>query len=184
MILFLDTTWFTQMPPLRATWSPIGERAEVPVEGALKRVGLTGVLNIMTGRLWLYGSSEYNKDNFAEILENIRRIWRGWNIVLFADKMSSQKCPSSRELARSLRIEIRLLPTASSEKLNPLEKLWGYVKGEIAANEATPNVDKTVMHVADHLRSLPPREILQKSGVLADTFWLREFVPKRMFKTF
>ena len=134
-----------------------------------------GLMNIRTGTLWQYGSEEYNVDIFEEILLNVRRIWRGWNIVFFIDKHSAHTSPRSRKLARELGIEVRLLPTAAS-RLNPMEDLWRYVKNEVIANEVTPTLESTILTASEHLRSLTPRERLKKAGVLGSNFWLREFV--------
>lgn len=136
------------------------------------------MMNIRSGRLWQYASEEYNLETFEEVLVNVRRIWRGWNIVFFVDKHSAQKSPKAVVFARELGIELRFLPTAAS-RLNPMEDLWRYVKNEVVANEPTPNLDATIKIACAHLRSLSPRERLKKAGVLADNFWLREFVKKK-----
>jgi hypothetical protein len=159
-------------------WAPKGKQVEVPIEGALKRIALTGVLSIGTGALWLYGSEEYTKETFEEILLNIRLRWRAWEIVLFTDKMSAQNCWSSRQYARSKGIEIRFLPTACAE-LNLMDQLWKTAKGDIAANEPTPKTMETVRRVSRYLYSLSPTERLTKAGAYAPDFWLKDFVKRR-----
>ena len=174
-ILFLDTTWFNEVPPLRNIWSKIGEQAEVPIIGANKTVGLTGVLSLRTGAFWSYGSKVYTRDEFEEILINVRSHWRGWHIVLFLDKHSAQKCPSSRGFAERLGIQLRFLPTATPE-LNPVDHLWRAVKGDVAANEPTPNVVKTVRRACDYVRSLLPRDRLRKAGLLSADSWMKDLL--------
>lgn len=178
VILFTDTTWFTQVPPLRAMWARKGSQPRVPIVGAMRRIGLTGVMNIRTGRLWQYASEEYNLETFEEVLINVRRIWRGWNIVFFVDKHSAQKSPKAVSFAHELGIELRFLPTAAS-RLNPMEDLWRYLKNEVIANEPTPNLEATIKIACAHLRSLSSRERLRKAGILSENFWLSEFVKKK-----
>jgi transposase len=158
-------------------WAPRGHQPEVPIVGAMKKVGLTGVLNIQTGCLWQYGSTEYNREIFEEILMNIRRRWRGWNIVLFLDKNSAHTSASSRAYAKCLGIEMRLIPTAAS-RLNPMEDLWRYVKNAVVANEPTPTLKDTIQTACAHLRALSPRDRLRIAGVLSENFWLQKFVKK------
>jgi hypothetical protein len=99
---------------------------------------------------------------------------RGWNIVLFVDKHSAHTSPGAMAFARSLGIEIRKLPTASSQHLNPVDTLWRVVK-QWVANEPTPSLEKTVREACAHAKALTPTQRLRSAGVLSPNFWLREF---------
>lgn len=143
----------------------------------MKHVGLTDVLNIKTGSIFQYGSESYSKEEFEEILYNIRRRWRGWQIVLFLDKHSAQDRPGSRQYASNIGIQLRFLPTACGE-LNVVDQLWKTVKGDLAANEPTPNVSETVRRICAYVRSLSPKERLRKAGVYSKKFWLKELIKK------
>lgn len=171
MILFVDSTIFLEVPPLRAMWAPIGEQACVPITGEHDKRILTGVLNIKTGDYLQYASTEFKQADFQYVLRLIRAHWRGWHIVLFLDKAPAQWAHASRRLARQLGIQLRWLPTACSE-LNPVDHLWRHVKGDVLANEPTPDLDRTLQYAWDYLESLTPRERLRKAGVLSGHFWL------------
>ena len=43
-----------------------------------------------------------------------------------------------------------------------MDHLWRHVKVDVAANEPTPKVDETVRRARRYIRSLTPRERLQK----------------------
>lgn len=105
-------------------------------------------------------------------LQQIRKRWRGWQIVLVLDRGSPHTAYASRQQAPHLGIELRFLPTATPE-LNPLENLWRYIKDTILANEATPDVVAAVERASTALLELAPQERLGKSGVLAPNFWLK-----------
>jgi transposase len=173
VILFLDSTIFSEVPPLRAMWAPIGHQARVPILGTHDRRFLTGVMNIKTGDYIDSTSSEFHQEQFQARLRQIRRHWRGWRIVLFLDRNSPHRTPASRQLARDLGIQLRWLPKACSE-LNVMDTLWRKVKDDIAANEPIPNVDETIRRAQHHVRSLSPKERLQKAGVLSKDFWLAD----------
>jgi len=177
--LFIDSTIFNEIPPLRAMWAPMGEQAKVPIVGRHrdKRI-LTGVLNIQTGTYFQYFSETYTQDTFHTILRLIRRHWRGWNIVLFLDKNSAQWAHSSRRWARHLNIELRWLPKACPE-LNPVDHLWRHLKRDILANEPLPNLEATLKRAWSYLRDLSPRERLRKAGVLSGHFWLQDVFPAK-----
>ena len=173
MILFLDSTIFSEVPPLRAMWAPIGQQACVPIVGTHGRRFLTGVLNIKTGNYIDMVSGEFHQGQFQDLLRQIRRHWRGWQIVLFVDRNTAHTARASRRLARALKIQLRWLPKACSE-LNVMDHLWRHVKDDVAANEPTPKVDETVRRARRYIRSLTPRERLQKAGVLSADFWLAD----------
>jgi hypothetical protein len=175
--LFIDSTIFNEIPPLRARWAPIGQQAEVPILGRHrdKRI-LTGVLNIQTGTYLQYFSQSYNQATFQRILHLIRRHWRGWNIVLFLDKISAQWARSSRQLAKQLGIELRWLPKACPE-LNPVDHLWRHLKNDILANEPLPDLEATLKRAWSYLADLSPRDRLRKAGVLSERFWLADVFP-------
>jgi hypothetical protein len=173
VILFLDSTIFTEVPPLRAMWAPIGQQARVSITGEHARRFLTGVMNIRTGDYLDFASARFHQEHFQKILRQIRRHWRGWHIVLFLDRNTPHKARASRWLARALNIQLRWLPQVCSE-LNGMDHLWRPVKGLISANEPTPNVHATVERARREIRQMSAKERLQKAGVLAKDFWLAD----------
>ncbi len=156
-------------------WAPIGEQACVPIVGTHDRRFLTGVMNIKTGDDLDSVSTVFRQEQFQGILHQIRRHGRGWRIVLFVDRNTSHQAHASRQLARDLGIQLRWLPKVCSE-LNVIDHLWRHVKGDVVANEPTPNVDETVRRAQHYVRSLTPKERLQKAGVLSADFWLADVV--------
>jgi hypothetical protein len=60
----LDSTIFTEVPPLRAMWAPVGEQACVAITGDHDKRILTGVLNLKTGAYLQYFSAVYTKTFF------------------------------------------------------------------------------------------------------------------------
>lgn len=173
MILFLDSTIFSEVPPLRAMWAPIGQQACVPIVGTHGRRFLTGVMNIQTGDYIDFVSAVFHQEQFQAMLHQIRRHWRGWRIVLFLDRNSPHTAYASRKLARDLGIQLRWLPKACSE-LNVVDHLWRHVKDDVAANEPTPNVAQTVRHAQHYVHALTPKQRLQKAGVRSTDFWLAD----------
>lgn len=173
MILFIDSTIFTEIPPLRAQWSLRGEQACVPITGKHGKQVLTGVLNIKTGDYLQYASAQFKQPHFQEVLHLVRAHWRGWQIVLFLDKLSAQRARASRQLAHDLAVELRWLPTACPH-LNPVDHLWRHLKQDILANEPTPNLKKTLKRAWNYLADLPPRKRLQKAGLLSEDCWLKD----------
>jgi transposase len=175
VILFLDSTIFSEVPPLRAMWAPVGQQARVPIMGSHGRRFLTGVINIQTGDYLDYVSLQFHQEQFQAVLRLIRSHWRGWRIVLFLDRNKPHRANASLELARELKIQLRWLPKACSE-LNVVDHLWRDVKANVAANEPTPDVDGTVNRASCYAHALTCRERLQKAGVRSKDFWLADMI--------
>jgi transposase len=173
VILFLDSTIFSEVPPLRAMWARIGQQARVPIIGHHGRRFLTGVMNIRTGEYLDFASAKFHQEHFQGILRKIRRHWRGWHIVLFVDRNTPHTAKASRRLARELKIQLRWLPKACSE-LNVMDHLWRHVKDLVSANEPTPNIHATVERARREIRQMTPQERLRKAGVLSQDFWLAD----------
>jgi hypothetical protein len=170
-VLFSDATILTETPPLRASWSLVGQQAEVPITGNRDKRVVFGALNPRTGAVWFDESAKWNQDAFQEHLRSIRSRWRGWKLVLFLDRGSPHTARRSRALASELGIELRFLPTACPE-LNPVEGLWKHAKGRVLANEPTPDLGDALGRVYDELFQMGSTERLQLAGVLSGNFWL------------
>lgn len=170
-VLFSDATILTETPPLRASWSRVGQQAEVPITGNRDKRVVFGALNPRTGAAWFDESAKWNQDAFQGHLRSIRSRWRGWRLVLFVDRGSPHTAKRSRELASELGVELRFLPTACPE-LNPVEGLWRHVKGRVMANEPTPDLSDALGRVYDELFQMEPTERLRLAGVLSGNFWL------------
>ena len=170
MVLFCDEVIITETPPLRAAWGKIGQALEVPITGNRDKRVLYGTLSLQ-GAIELYYAKEWDQDHFQAYLQQIRKRWRGWQIVLFLDRGSPHTATASRTLARTLGIQIRWLPRACPE-LNPVDHLWRHVK-DFLANEGCPKVAKSVEQAAAYVLNLKRHERLRKAGILSANFWLK-----------
>lgn len=166
-----DATIITETPPLRAAYALIGQQALVPITGNRSKRVVFGALNIYSGHQTLMITTHWEGPTWQAFLHQIRNAWRGWHIVLFIDHGSPHTAQASRELARRLGIEVRLLPVATPE-LNAMENLWRAGKGQILANKTTITIDDSADTFCHYLINLTPRQRLKKAGVLSGNFWL------------
>lgn len=124
-----------------------------------------------TGHRCVEVVERWNGQTWRDHLCRIRCCWRGWNIVLFLDRGSPHTANASRELAAKLNIELRWLPTACPE-LNPVEDIWRWLKGSILCNHQPDDFQDTINRATEAIDKLTPRQLLKKSGVLSQNFWL------------
>jgi len=167
----LDEVIICETPPLYSCYCRIGLQTSVPITGNRQKRILHGAINIKTGEVLFLITDIWNEVTHQYFLEMTRRHWRAWNIVLFEDRGSPHTAEESRELAKELKIEIRLLPRATPE-LNAMDHLWRFVKGQALANRPTISIDKLADAACQYIMEMNPRERLQKAGILSGNFWL------------
>lgn len=173
MILFMDETIITTMPPLRAQWAQKGAQTIVPIMGDHQRRILYGTMSLRGGLL-IHDTPECNQDEFQIHLRMIRSLWRGWNLVLFLDRASYHRADDAVLVAQELDIALRWLPVACP-KLNPMDHLWRHIKGDVLANTPVKSLDESVARVYEYLETIGPASWMRKAGLFSETFWLREY---------
>jgi hypothetical protein len=172
VILATDASIITETPPLRASWSKVGDPARIPLTGNRGKAVFFAALNITTGTRCVDVAPHWNGDSFRDHLAHLRGQWRGWNIILFLDRGSPHTAAASRQLAKDLNIELRWLPTACPE-LNPVENLWRWLKGSVLCNHQPDAFIHTIHTATEALEQLAPHDALRLSGALCKNFWLR-----------
>ncbi len=171
MILMPDETIITENPPLRGCYGQKGEQVRVPISGNHDRRVLHGVINIRSGDVLLLITDIWDEYTHRYFLKMIRSHWRGWSIILFEDRGTPHTADDSLRLAGELKIEIRLLPTATPE-LNAMDHLWRSVKGRALANRPTENIDTSADEACQYILGMSRHQRLKAAGVLSDKFWL------------
>jgi hypothetical protein len=170
----MDETILTSTPPLRSKWSRQGTQSAVPIQGDHTRCILYGTMSLQGGLL-VHDTLLFNQEEFQLHLRMIRSFWRGWHLVLFLDRAPSHRADESICLAHELGISLRWLPVACP-KLNPMDHLWRHIKADVVANLAYPSLDDAVEEVYGYLHDLGRSGWMRKAGLLAETFWLRDYV--------
>jgi transposase len=167
----LDEIIICETPPLYNCYCRIGEQARVPITGNRGKRILHGVINIKSGEVLFLITEVWNEQTHQFFLEMIRRHWQGWHIVLFEDRGSPHTAEGSREEAKELGIQIRLLPRATPE-LNAMDHLWRHVKRWALSDRPTQTIDQSADAACHYLLEMSPRERLRKAGILSGNFWL------------
>jgi hypothetical protein len=171
ILLMLDETIVTETPPLYSAYGHIGEQIRVPITGNRAERIVHGAINIQSGDVTLLITEEWVNETHQAFLAMIRAHWRGWNPVLFEDRASQHKSPSSLALAEELGIEVRLLPRATPE-WNAMDQLWRHAKRQAVGDRPTVTVTDSAMAVCRYIIDMSPRERLRQAGVLSGNFWL------------
>src|SRR5438270_77721 len=114
-------------------------------------------------------------EGFQAFLRVIRSAYRGWHVALLLDEHSAHTAAASARAAGGM--PLLWLPSRSPE-LNPLDTLCGQAKDLLSANKQDADVDQQANRFLAHLRGLSGRRAMETSGVLFESFWLRDVLSK------
>nr|WP_276571898.1 transposase [Desulfonema magnum] len=151
-----------------------GEQVRVPISGSHARRVLHGAINIRSGDVLLLITDIWDEHTHRYFMKMLRSHWRGWHIILFEDHGTPHTEEDTLMLADELKIEIRLLPTATP-KMNAMGHLWKSVKRRALANRPTENIDISADDACHHIIGMSRHQRLKAAGVLSENFWLAEY---------
>ena len=138
ILVMLDETIITETPPLYSAYGHIGEQIRVPITGNRTKRILHGAINIRSGDVTLLITEEWVNETHQAFLKMIRSHWRGWDPVLFEDRASQHKSPSSLELAEGLGIVDSLYGQYGERPSQDSIRL----QGDPYLRRAYPNLDR------------------------------------------
>jgi DDE superfamily endonuclease len=114
---------------------------------------LHGAINVQTGDVALSVTKQWKQGESQDFLRQIRRHWRGWNLILFQDRAGQHTAPRSQDLAQPLHIEIRWLPKATPE-LNAMDHLGRHTKRETQGNRMTlETIDQSAQYACEYMET-------------------------------
>jgi DDE superfamily endonuclease len=138
-IVFQDESGVSDRPPIRTTWAPQGQTPVVTHPYHWKKVSVSGALAYRwDGRrcrlVFQTKPDNYNTASLIRFLRILRKHFRQ-KVILVWDRLHAHK---SKEMARYLAncrrwLRVEWLPGYAPD-LNPVEALWGNVKGQELAN--------------------------------------------------
>lgn len=149
-ILFFDESGLSERPSIRRTWAPRGETPILIHQFNWKKRLVSGALGFRwDGRrhqLWFRTApGSANRYRVLEVLMALARHFRGRHVILVWDQLSAHKSRLVREYlqtqAQWLRVE--WLPGYAPD-LNPIELVWGNIKGQELANRCADDLSDAV----------------------------------------
>ena len=160
-IFFQDESGVSQRPSVRRTWAPRGETPVLIHAFNWKSLSVCAALGFRWDgrRCRLYFQTRpgsYNSESLISFLQDLKRHLRGRKAVLVWDGLPAHKSRVMVEYLHQQRrwLRVERLPGYAPE-LNPLETLWGNVKGQEMANGCAENlgaVDRTLRDGLERVR--------------------------------
>jgi transposase len=145
-IFFQDESGVSQRPPVRRTWAPKGETPVLIHAFNWKKMSICAALGYRWdgrgSRLFFQTrDGSYNTAGLIQFLGDLKRELRGQKAVLVWDGLPAHK---SREMKTYLGqqhdwLVVERLPGYAPD-LNPVETMWGNIKGQELANRCATDL--------------------------------------------
>lgn len=173
-MLFVDAAHFVFGPFLGYIWSAI--RLFLPAPSGRQRYNVLGALDAVTDELLRVANcTTINAEAVGELLRLIARQVAG-PVTVVLDNAKYQRCELVQALARGLGMELLYLPPYSPN-LNPIERLWRFVKKECLATRWRADFAEFQAAIDGCLDELPTKHRAAMRSLLTLEFQTFEDVP-------
>lgn len=175
VLLYQDETSFHLLPVLRKMWMKIGEQVKILTpKNWNKCFSVFGALNPLSGEIIFEIFERKNGTNFITFIELLLKKYPK-DIYLVVDRATYHRSKLVKEwLAKNTRVHLIYLPTKSPQ-LNPIEDVWRWLKGSVAANRTYTDLEPLMQSCRKNLSSLTPQDVLRISGLTSQKrgqiFW-------------
>jgi transposase len=136
-------------PSVRRTWAPRGRTPVLRTRFNWKRMSMVAALAYAPGRdgarvLFDCQAGSYNDESLIGFIDEIHRELAGEKVTLIWDGLPSHRSRAMRAYLATQRrwLVVERLPAYAPE-LNPVEALWGNLKGSELANLVVDTIAET-----------------------------------------
>ena len=156
-IMFFDEGRFGTMTTLKRKWSLRGSKCEIRVRQGYENFYTYSSVCPKTGKIFSLLLPEVNTKMMNLYLKELSRYFEGEKIILIMDNAGWHK---SKRLKIPSNIEIEYLPAYSPE-LNPVERLWKWLKQNTIHNRLFLEIEEIYNVVCEELKNLTKIKIME-----------------------
>jgi transposase len=158
-LLFLDECDLHLLPVLRACWQK-GPRLRVPTPGTNAKRAFFGALDAASGACH---TADYDRKlavHFVAFLQRLADTYPAERLVLVMDNVRMHDAKVVRQwLAAHPRVTVLWLPKYAAHDANPVERLWGLMKDDVAANRLAGTLAELTLAARRFCATLPPHPV-------------------------
>jgi transposase len=168
-VYFADSTHPEFAPVITYGWIKKGEVFEVKTNsGHRKRVNVCGAIEINSLQVIARTFKTINQYSICDLIKAIHAKNNQNPAYLVLDGASYHRAKSVKSLAKKLKIKILYLP-AYSPNLNPIERLWKFMKKIVMANRYYEEFDDFKGNLVNFFRGIRKYK-LELSTLITDNF--------------
>ena len=154
LVYFADSTHPMLGPVLTSAWSKRGEETFVKTSSGRQRVNVNGAIELTKQDVIMRTCKTVNKRSMSELLRAIRRKNPDEKyLYIVLDNAPYNRARSLKSLAKKLKIKILYLPPYSPN-LNPIERLWKFMKKKLLANRYYESLEEFSKSVSEFFRCI------------------------------
>lgn len=158
-LLFLDECDLHLLPVLRACWQQ-GPRLRVPTPGTNAKHAFFGALDAVSGAFHTADFDRKLAVHFVAFLEQLAGAYPTGPLVLVMDNVRMHDAKVVRQwLAAHPRVTVRWLPKYAAHDANPVERIWGLMKDEVAANRLAGGIKELAATARRFFATLTPHPV-------------------------
>lgn len=154
-IIFQDESGISERPSVRRTWAPRGETPVLIHAFNWKKISVCAALAYRWDgkrcRLYFQACPDsYNAERLIAFLKDLRRHLRGSRAILVWDGLPAHKSRIMKDFLHRQRrwLQVERLPGYAPD-LNPVEPLWGNLKGQELANRCSADLGEAATALGD-----------------------------------
>lgn len=115
-------------------WIKIGVRKEIPANTGRKRINLSGMIDVIGHNIVIQEDQTLNAESTIQFFRKIEEAYpTKKRIHLFCDNASYYRNKTVKEYLENSRVKLHFLPPYSPN-LNPIERLWKWMKERVIYN--------------------------------------------------
>lgn len=156
-IFFFDESRFGTHSKMGHGWFQTGSRSHVKMKLGYQNFYLYSSVDINDGSNFSLILPNVNTENMNIFLQEMSKEYSKDTAILIMDRAGWHK---SKELKIPQNIKIIHIPPYSPE-LNPVERLWLYIKSNILRNKIYETLDDLQMTLCDFIKSLSSEVVKQ-----------------------
>ena len=153
-ICFMDGVHPTHNTQLSYGWIKKGVRKEICSNTGRQRINISGAIDVIERKLHFQEDTMLNAETTISFLKKIEKAYPNKNkIYLFSDNARYYKNKAVQECLKQSKIELHHLPPYSPN-LNPIERLWKWMKERVLYNTYYQEFDDFKLAVFGFLKTL------------------------------
>ena len=160
VLLFLDECDLHLLPVVRSCWMQ-GPRLRVPTPGTNAKRAFFGALDAVSGQLHWVDQDRKLAVAFVAFLTQLAAVYPQQRLILAMDNVRMHNAKVVHHwLAANPRVEVLWLPKYAAHEVNPIERIWGLMKGAVAANRLAGNLAMLVAAANRFFAELEPHPVI------------------------
>ena len=155
--MFEDESGFSLLPAVRATWAPRGQTPVLHHRFSWKRLSMAGAIayepdGTDAQLVFQMRPGAYNDETLIEFLTDLHALLEGRPVTLIWDGLPSHRSRRMKTWIDDQRhwLRVEQLPGYAHD-LNPVEQVWGNLKGQELANLCPETIDEAAQAADDGL---------------------------------